>query len=147
MAANAVVNDRVLVVSAIAALLVAARMVMVLRARRVRPAPDLVAVIDGVRLPTVIAFSAPRCIQCYFAQEPALARLHEAHPGRFAVRHVNVAEDAAVARRFGILTVPSTAVLAPDGSVLAVNHSLAMDDRLAAQLRLARVGAAVPEPS
>jgi len=78
--------------------------------------------------PTVVAFSTPWCKECGL-QTRILA-------GLTAVRVVNV--DAAarpeVARAFGVLTAPSTAVLDADGSLVAVNHGLARADRLREQL-------------
>ena len=85
--------------------------------------------------PTVVAFSSPSCGACHTAQLPALTALED-QLGQTAFRllEVDVAAQPEIARRFGILTVPSTVVLRPDGGVGAINHGFAPTTRLAAQL-------------
>jgi thioredoxin-like negative regulator of GroEL len=48
---------------------------------------------------------------------------------------VDAARQPQVARAFGVLTVPSTVVLAPSGNVVAVNHGFAPTGRLVEQLQ------------
>ena len=86
--------------------------------------------------PAVIAFSAPGCAACRTAQKPALTALQERAGNGVRVIEVDVVEQPRVARVFGILTVPATAVLDPSGAVLAANQGFATADRLAAQLGL-----------
>lgn len=82
----------------------------------------------------IVAFSTPSCAACHTAQLPAL-RAAEERLGAAAIRIVRV--DAAsrpeVARAFGVMTVPSTVVLAASGTVVAANHGFASADRLATQ--------------
>jgi thioredoxin-like negative regulator of GroEL len=80
--------------------------------------------------PAVVAFSTSACSECR-VQARVLAPL-----AREGVRllSIDAAAQAGAARAFGVLTVPSTAVLAEDGRVLAVNHGLAGQDRLRGQL-------------
>jgi len=91
---------------------------------------------DGRR--TLVTFSTPSCAACHTAQAPAVKAV-EAHLGPSTVRVIRV--DAArrpdVARAFGVLTVPSTIVLAPTGQVVAVNHGFAPSGRLVEQLQRA----------
>ena len=83
--------------------------------------------------PTLVTFSTPSCAACHRAQAPAaravVDRLQE-------VRHVNV--DAAaqphVAKAFGVLTVPSTAILASAGQLVAVNQGFAPSAKLIEQI-------------
>jgi len=86
--------------------------------------------------PTVVAFSTPGCAACHSAQRPALAALEERARGRVRVVHVDVAARPDVARRFGVMTVPATAVLDAAGSVLAANQGFATAETLAAQVGL-----------
>ena len=90
---------------------------------------------DGRR--TLIAFSTPSCAACHRAQAPAIdiARMQL---GDEAVRVIGV--DAAIqlqaARAFGILTVPSTVVVAASGSqIVAINQGFAPSARLVEQLQ------------
>ena len=83
--------------------------------------------------PTLVTFSTPSCAACHQAQAPAardvVERLHD-------VRHVNV--DAAaqpnVAKAFGVQTVPSSAVLASAGQLVAVNQGFAPSTKLIEQI-------------
>jgi thioredoxin-like negative regulator of GroEL len=88
--------------------------------------------------PTLVTFSTPSCAACHTAQAPAVSVV-EQHLGSSEVRVIRV--DAAlrpeVARAFGVLTVPSTVVLAPAGRVVAVNHGFAPSKRLVKQLQRA----------
>jgi thioredoxin-like negative regulator of GroEL len=84
--------------------------------------------------PLVIAFSTPSCAACHTAQKPALTRLEARAGGTVRIVEVDAAAQPEVARRFGILTVPSTAVLDGEGRVLALNQGFASTERLAGQL-------------
>ncbi len=91
---------------------------------------------DGRR--ALISFSTPSCAACHTAQAPAVTAV-ESQLGPEAVRVIKI--DAAgqpdVARAFGVLTVPSTIVLAPSGQVVAVNQGFAPSGRLVEQLQRA----------
>src|SRR6266852_584099 len=80
---------------------------------------------------TVVTFSTPSCAACHQAQAPAVAAV-ERQLGSHVVRLIRVAaaERPAVARAFGVLTVPSTAVLAPKGHLVAVNQGFAPSSTL-----------------
>ena len=89
--------------------------------------------------PTLVAFSTPSCAACHTAQTPAVRLLErEIGPAGLRVVSVDAARQPAVARAFGILTVPSTVVLGSSGLVSAVNHGFAPSDRLSAQLSAAQ---------
>lgn len=88
--------------------------------------------------PALVSFSTPSCAACHTAQSPAVKAV-ETRLGAAAVRVIRV--DAAarpeIARAFGVLTVPSTLVLAPTGQVVAVNQGFAPSGRLVEQLQRA----------
>jgi thioredoxin-like negative regulator of GroEL len=84
--------------------------------------------------PLVVAFSTPSCAACHTAQKPALTRLEAQAGGTVRIVEVDAAAQPEVARSFGILTVPSTAVLDGEGRVLALNQGFASTERLAGQL-------------
>ncbi|HEY3247272.1 MAG TPA: thioredoxin family protein [bacterium] len=107
------------------------------RTRRFRAgtAADLLPSPPGTRA-LVIAFTTPDCAPCRTAQKPALERLHLTHPHAVDVREVDATVDPALAERFGILSVPSTVVIASNGRVVAINHTLAAAAKLTAQLGL-----------
>lgn len=87
--------------------------------------------------PTVVAFSTPSCAACWSAQKPALAALQALAGEQVRVVEVDAASNPEVARVFGVLTVPATAVLHPSGQVSALNHGFAATERLVDQLALA----------
>lgn len=107
-----------------------------LRSRRFRRlgAADLLTGDSGRWL--VLAFSTPDCVPCRTIQKPSLEELQRRYPDRIEVRDVDAIESPDLARRFGILTVPSTVVVDDDGVVHAINHGLAGWQKLADQLHL-----------
>ena len=130
--------ERLALLAAAAALLLlavaAARMVARRRTARAASAPTgqlwgaLGAEPDGRS--TVVAFSTPSCAECR-TQAAILDPL--VHAG-VRVLPVDAAQHPQVARAFGVLTVPSTAVLEAGGALVAVNHGLADAARLREQL-------------
>lgn len=82
--------------------------------------------------PTIVSFSTVSCAACLHAQEPAVKAVTE----RVEVRHVAIdaAQQPHVARAFGVVTVPSTAILNRAGELIRVNHGFAATDKLLAQL-------------
>ncbi len=84
----------------------------------------------------VLAFTAPDCGPCKAVQRPALEALEQQYPGRIIVGEVDALSEPRLAARFGILTVPSTVVIGPEGDVRAINNGTATTERLAAQVGL-----------
>lgn len=82
--------------------------------------------------PTVLYFWSHDCHQCRVAQAPTLNRL--AAEGGAHVIPIDAVAERALADRFGVLTVPTTIVLAPTGEVRAVNHGFAPLPKLRAQV-------------
>lgn len=97
---------------------------------------NLDATPDGRR--TLVTFSTPSCAACHTAQAPAVTAV-EAELGPSAVRviRIDAARQPEVARAFGVMTVPTTIVLAPTGRVVAVNQGFAPSRRLVEQLQRA----------
>jgi thioredoxin-like negative regulator of GroEL len=88
---------------------------------------------DGRR--TLITFSSPSCAACHTAQAPAVAAV-EQRVGSAALRviRIDVAEQPALAHAFGVMTVPSTVVLAPAGNIVAINQGFAPTNKLVEQI-------------
>ncbi len=101
------------------------------RARRVSRnlAPDVAA---GER--TILYFTADYCTVCRYRQRPALDAL-VGRLGPVRVVEVDAPSEVALARRFGVLSLPTTAVLSPDGTVVAVNYGYASAAQLEEQLQ------------
>jgi thiol-disulfide isomerase/thioredoxin len=137
--------ERIIIVLSCAALLVVAiALTRWWNARRIRDlqevSPDWTALgtePDGRR--TLIAFSTPSCAACHKAQAPAID-LVRAEIGDEALRVIKIdaASQPRVASAFGILTVPSTVIVAAGGQrIVAVNQGFAPSARLVQQLQLA----------
>lgn len=100
-------------------------------------AADLLAAFDATRAGAlVLAFTTPECVPCKTIQRPVLEELEQRYPGRLVFKEVDAARSPELARRFGILTVPSTVVIGPDGEIRAINHGTASAERLAVQIGL-----------
>jgi thioredoxin-like negative regulator of GroEL len=85
--------------------------------------------------PTVVAFSTPSCAACHRAQAPAISKVVSVLGERAPrVISVDAAAQPDVARAFGVMTVPSTVVLAEAGRVVAINHGFAASQTLIEQL-------------
>lgn len=81
----------------------------------------------------LLVFSSPSCSVCHVAQRPIVERLRQRFP-HVTAREVDITAEPEVARRFRVMSLPSTVVLHQDGRVAAVNVGLASEARLADQL-------------
>jgi thioredoxin 1 len=95
--------------------------------------PDLLAKLGLKSRPGIVYFWTETCGQCRTMQAPALDRVTEALP-QVEVVSINAVERWKVASRFGVLTVPTTAVIDGAGSLRAVNHGYADVETLRSQL-------------
>lgn len=84
----------------------------------------------------LLAFSTPQCQQCWLLQKPALEEV-AARADRVEILPINALEQPELAERYGILTVPSTVVLKPDGRASAVNFGYAPARQLLEQIAAA----------
>lgn len=94
---------------------------------------ELLAELNLESRPGVVYFWTETCGQCRTMQAPTLDRVTEAWP-QVKVVSVNAVERPDVASRFGVLTVPTTAVIDAAGSLRAVNHGYADVETLKKQL-------------
>ena len=93
--------------------------------------------------PSILYFTGENCSVCHVAQKPALASLPERLGRTVSVREVDVADDPALARRYRVLTLPTTIVLRADHTIAAINAGFAPADTLRRQLLDA--GLSLPE--
>jgi thiol-disulfide isomerase/thioredoxin len=135
------VLERFLVVLLIGAAVIAGwRLVGIWQAHRLRQLsqspvlPELVPLLTPGR-PAVLSFSTPGCRECRALQWPALEKLATRLPEQVAIAHLSVPDHPALVEHFGILTVPATVVLDPQGTVRHINLRYTDADRLQAQLQ------------
>jgi thioredoxin 1 len=93
--------------------------------------PAVAELADGTR-PAVLYFTTPDCAQCRLQQTPILAQL--AAKVDVAVHKLDAVEQEALARFYGIMTVPTTVVLDPQLRPIAVNHGVTPLPKLLAQV-------------
>ena len=92
-------------------------------------------------LPSVVYFTSADCAPCRLRQTPALEAVRRRLGETFALRTVDVAADPDTARRYRVLSAPTTVVLDARGIVRAVNTGVASPEVLEGQLRAAQPGA------
>jgi hypothetical protein len=88
----------------------------------------------------VVAFSTPECVTCRAAQKPALRSLGSRLGAALQIIEVDAAEQPALARAWGVLSVPTTFVLDGEGRPREVNHGFASAEKLMGQVRQATTG-------
>ncbi|HWO94541.1 MAG TPA: thioredoxin family protein [Dehalococcoidia bacterium] len=117
------------------ALVVARRFVGAQRRAGLRAAHEDATPETGDR---VLFFSTTTCVQCREQQAPELERLRATWRRPLVIEHVDAIEREDLARRYRILTVPSTVVFA-GGEPRAVNYGYASAETIAEQLAPVRL--------
>ena len=82
--------------------------------------------------PTVLYFTTTECAQCRLQQTPILTQLQ--NKVDVAVHKLDAIEQEALARVYGIMTVPTTVVLDPQLRPIAINHGVAPLGKLQGQV-------------
>ena len=101
------------------------------RLARTTPAVPLPAGVDGAK-PAVLYFTTVDCAQCRLQQTPILAQLQNRVD--VVVHKLDAIEQEALARFYGIMTVPTTVVLDQRLQPVAVNHGVAPLQKLQEQI-------------
>jgi thiol-disulfide isomerase/thioredoxin len=85
--------------------------------------------------PAILYFTTPECAPCKTIQRPALQRLQQQLGGQLQVIEINAAEKPDLAGAWGVLSVPTTFVLDPQGRPRHINHGVTNAEKLFQQLR------------
>ena len=88
------------------------------------------------RDPRVLLFTGPRCSTCE-RQKAIVDQVTSHWPGGLCVDRIDAAEDPMAARAFGVMSVPTTVVIAPNGSISKITGGLVRADELERQLHAA----------
>jgi thioredoxin 1 len=91
----------------------------------------------GGKLPTLLYFSSESCAPCGLQQAPTIATVQQSMGGRARFREVDADANPDLVRRYRVLTVPTTIVVAPGGEVVAINYGLTEAVKLQRQLNRA----------
>jgi len=118
------------------AVAVIAAVALVLRAQQATQRRHLLGRVVGQHgeAPAILFFSGATCTICHTAQRPALERLVPELDGRVEVREVDIADEPELARRFEVMSLPTTVVLDGEGRARAVNVGFASGQVLRGQL-------------
>lgn len=87
--------------------------------------------------PDILYFTGENCTVCHVAQRPALRQL-DSLLGDVTIREIDVAREPAMARRYRVMTLPTTVVLDAGGRAVAVNAGYASEAALLDQVEAAR---------
>jgi thioredoxin-like negative regulator of GroEL len=85
-------------------------------------------------MPTLLYFSSESCAPCRLQQAPTIDVLRQRMDGRARFQEYDALEHPDLVRRYKVLTVPTTVVVAPCGDVVAVNYGVTQADKLRHQL-------------
>ena len=84
--------------------------------------------------PAILYFTTPDCAPCKTIQRPALSRLQERLGECLQVIEVNAYDQPDLAKRWGVLSVPTTFILDSHGEPRHVNYGVTTTDTLLDQL-------------
>ena len=85
--------------------------------------------------PGVVYFTTSDCVTCKAAQSPALRALTQRLSGKVQVIEVDALGDKALAKKWSVLSVPTTFILDREGRPRHVNHGFASTEKLFGQIR------------
>jgi hypothetical protein len=86
------------------------------------------------RLPSILYFTGEACTICHTAQKPALRALAaDIDPG-IEIREIDIATEPDLARRYRVMSLPTTIVLDTAGQVTEINVGFASGEVLRRQL-------------
>lgn len=84
--------------------------------------------------PSILYFTTPDCIPCKTVQRPALDKVKTTLGEQFQVFEVNAYEQPDMAKKWGVLSVPTTIILDARGTPRHVNFGATAAEKLLKQL-------------
>jgi thioredoxin-like negative regulator of GroEL len=88
----------------------------------------------GSRLPSILYFTGESCTICHTAQRPALRALAAGIDPAITIREIDIAVEPELARRYRVMSLPTTIVLDGNGQVIDINVGFANGEVLHRQL-------------
>jgi thioredoxin-like negative regulator of GroEL len=136
----------ILLLAPLLALLAIGGVALILRAQRSGQRELVGHIVDASkgdgRLPSILYFTGETCTICHTAQKPALRTLAAGIAKGIEIREVDIAVDPDLARRYRVMSLPTTIVLGPDGQITDINVGFASSETLRLQLVTAGMQAA-----
>ena len=85
-------------------------------------------------LPSILYFTGEACTICHTAQRPALRALAAGIDPGIDIREIDIAVEPELARRYRVMSLPTTIVLDAAGQVTEINVGFASGEVLRRQL-------------
>jgi len=85
-------------------------------------------------VPAILYFTTPDCSPCRTIQRPAIERIKQTLGERVSVLEVNAYDQPDLARKWGVLSVPTTFILDKAGKPLHINHGVTRAEKLLKQI-------------
>lgn len=85
--------------------------------------------------PAILYFTTPTCLPCKTVQRPAIRVLQERMGDRLVVVEVDATIQPELASQWGVMSVPTTFIIDPQGQPRHVNHGVATAERLLSQIQ------------
>lgn len=85
--------------------------------------------------PRIVYFTTQTCVVCKAQQEPAITAVLQRMGSTLRIERHDAVEERALADRYGVLTVPTTAVYNGAGELVTVNRGFAPAALLLSQLQ------------
>ena len=89
---------------------------------------------DAADRPTLLYFTADYCAPCKFQQSPIIEKLTAKLGDRVQVHQIDVSQQPDLATQYKVLTVPTTIVIQPGGTVAHINYGVTDQLKLETQL-------------
>jgi thioredoxin 1 len=100
--------------------------------RRIREGLQLDSFLPGK--PAILYFTSPDCLPCRTVQEPELNKISERYTDKLQIIKIDVLEHPQLADAWGVLSVPTTFIIDPDGRPRGVNHGVVREAKLLNQI-------------
>ena len=85
--------------------------------------------------PSILYFTTPDCVPCKTVQRPAILKVQQALGQKVEVVEINAYEQPELARKWGVLSVPTTFILDRSGKPQHINHGVTQADKLLRQIQ------------
>lgn len=85
--------------------------------------------------PVIVYFTTPECAPCKTVQRPALNQVLKLFGEKLEVVEINATERPDLAKRWGVMSVPTTFLLDARGKARYVNNGVARAEKLMQQLQ------------
>ena len=85
--------------------------------------------------PVIVYFTTPDCVPCKTVQRPALDQIRSLLGEKLQVVEIDVSERPDLAKRWGVMSVPTTFLLDARGEARYVNNGVARAEKLMEQIQ------------